>query len=485
MIDKIPTEVRTVLTALQDAGFEAFIVGGCVRDLLVGHAPKDWDVTTDAHPDAVQQIFPDSFYENAFGTVGVKVAPFLHGGTPHREHDVIEVTTFRTETTYSDRRHPDAVTFATTLAEDLSRRDFTMNAIAIAGDGTIADPFNGQRDLAARRISAVGDAHTRFNEDALRMMRAIRFAAQLNFTIDDTTLHAITANNHLLTHVSRERIRDEFSKIVMSGNPRYGIQTLHDTGLLGHFMPELEDGINVGQNHHHTLTVWEHNLSALQECPSKKLDVRLATLLHDIGKPAAKRGTGRDVTFYNHEYISARMTKNILRRLRYPTHIVERTTMLVRNHMFYYSVGDVTESAVRRIIAKVGLENIKDLMDVRIGDRMGSGTKKAKPYKLRHFEYMVDKVSHDPVSVAMLQLDGTTMINDLEFTPGPQIGAVLDVLLAEVIDDPARNTVAYLSERATQLRGEDLSTLRALAKDRIAEKRTDDDDAFKKKHFVS
>lgn len=485
MIAKIPAEVRTVLSALHDAGFEAFAVGGCVRDLLVGHTPKDWDITTNARPDTVQEIFPDSFYENHFGTVGVKVAPFLSDGAPDRAHDVIEVTTFRTETTYSDRRHPDAITFADTLAEDLSRRDFTMNAIAIASDGTITDPFGGQKDLDARRIRAVGDAHTRFNEDALRMMRAIRFAAQLDFTIDAETLQSIAKNSHLLTHVSRERIRDEFSKIIMSAHPRHGIQTLHDTGLLGHFMPELEDGIGVGQNHHHTLTVWEHNLAALQECPSTKLDVRLAALLHDVGKPAAKRGTGRDVTFYNHEYISARMTKNILRRLHYPTHIVERTTMLVRNHMFYYSVGDVTEAAVRRLIAKVGLENMKDLMDVRIGDRMGSGTKKAKPYKLRHLEYMVDKVSHDPVSVKMLALDGTMMINDLGFAPGPQIGAVLDVLLAEVLDDPARNTYATLAARATELKDEDIVALRALAKDRITEQRDEDDTAFKKKHFVA
>ncbi len=484
MIAKIPHEVRTVLTTFVNAGFDAFVVGGCVRDLLVDRTPHDWDVATNAHPTQIQELFPDSFYENDFGTVGIKVAPFLSTGKPDREHDVIEATTFRTETTYSDRRHPDAVRFANTIAEDLSRRDFTINAIAIAPDGAIIDPFNGKNDLAKRYLRTVGDPQERFNEDALRMMRAIRFAARFDFTIEHATLQAITACHDLITHVSMERIRDEFSKIVLSKNPRYGIQTLHDTGILGHFLPELEDGIGVAQNHHHTLTVWEHNLSALQECPSKKLDVRLAALFHDIGKPASKRGTGRTVTFHNHEYISARMTKNILRRLRYPTHIIERTALLVRNHMFYYSVDEVTEAAVRRIIAKVGLENMKDLMDVRIGDRMGSGTKKAKPYKLRHFEYMIDKVSHDPVTVKMLKLDGTMMINDLGFTPGPQIGAVLDVLLAEVIDNPSHNTYDALAKRATELRDEDLTTLRNLAQDRIAEKRANDDRDFKKKHFV-
>lgn len=480
----MPKEVRSVLAALTDAGFDAFVIGGCVRDVLLGHTPKDWDITTNARPERVQEIFPDSFYENDFGTVGVKVAPFSSTGASDREHDVVEVTTFRTESSYSDRRRPDAVRFADTLAEDLSRRDFTINAIAVAPNGDIVDPFGGQRDLAARRIRAVGDAHTRFNEDALRMMRAVRLAAQLNFSIEPDTLRAITANHELLRFVSIERIRDEFSKIVMSDHARQGIITLHDTGLLTHFLPELENGIGVEQNHHHTLTVWEHSIAALQECPSNKLDVRLAALLHDVGKPAAKRGTGRACTFYNHEYIGARMTKAILTRLRYPKHVIDRATLLVRNHMFYYSVDDVTETAVRRIVAKVGLENMKDLIDVRVGDRMGSGTKKAKPYKLRHFEYMVDKVSHDPVSVKMLALDGNMMIADLGFAPGPQIGAILDVLLAEVIEDPKKNTVPYLSERAVSLKNDDLAMLRALAKQRIDKRRDDDDDAFKKKHYV-
>jgi len=484
MIKSIPQEVKQVLHALTDAGFEAYIVGGCVRDISVNRIPKDWDVTTSAKPTEVQEIFPDSFYENDFGTVGVKVNPFLAVGKKDREHDVIEVTTYRVESTYSDNRRPNEVTFAKTLAEDLSRRDFTMNALAIDIHNTLINPYNGTNDINQKIIRAVGNPLERFSEDALRMMRAVRFASELNFTIDNKTFDAIQEKNDLLNHISIERIRDEFVKIVMSDYPRHGIQMLYDTHLLSHFLPELEQGIDVEQNHHHTLTVWEHNLQALDTCPSKKLEVRLATLFHDIGKPESKRGKGRNCTFYNHEYISARIAKIVMKRLRFPTKITEKTVLLVRNHMFYYSVDEVTETAVRRIIKKVGLENMKDLMDVRIGDRLGSGTPKAKPYKLRHFEYMIDKVSNDPVNVKMLKLNGDVMIKDLNFTPGPQIGAILNVLLAETIEEPAKNTLECLSERALLLKNENLATLQNLAKDKIKEKQDEDDKNIKKKHWV-
>ncbi len=484
MITKIPQEVKDVLHTLSDAGYEAYIVGGCVRDLTIDHEPKDWDITTNAHPDDVQKLFPESFYENDFGTVGVKVAPFLKTGKSDREHDVIEVTTYRIESTYSDRRRPDEVQFAKTLQEDLSRRDFTMNALALDIHNNLIDPFDGQKDSHNKIIRSVGDPLERFNEDALRMMRAVRFAARLHFTIEENTFNAIKEKNTLLTHISMERIRDEFTKIVMSDHVAHGIQMLYDTGLLTHFLPELTHGVDVEQNHHHTLTVWEHSLQAVQTCPSKKLEVRLAALFHDIGKPDAKQGTDRDCTFHNHEYISARITKEIMHRLKFSKKIIDKTVLLVRNHMFYYSVDEVTEAAVRRIITKVGLENMKDLMDVRIGDRLGSGTKKAKPYKLRHFEYMIDKVSHDPISVKMLKLNGDIMINKLNFVPGPQIGAILNVLLAEVIENPEKNTLETLSKRALLLKDEDLATLAGLAKEKIEEKKCEEDHNIKNRHWV-
>jgi len=484
MITKIPQEVKEVLQALTDAGFEAYIVGGCVRDLTVNRTPKDWDVTTNARPTQVQEIFPDSFYENDFGTVGVKVNPFLSIGKKDREHDIIEVTTYRIESTYSDNRRPDKIKFAKTLEEDLSRRDFTMNALALDINNNLIDPYNGKEDIDKKLIRAVGNAIERFNEDALRMMRAVRFAAELNFEIEKNTFIAIKERNFLLNNISIERVRNEFVKIVMSNHTYHGIQMLHDTGLLSHFLPELELGIGVEQNHHHKLTVWEHNLKATDKCPSKKLEVRLATLFHDIGKPEAKQGEGRNCTFYNHEYISARLTKKLMKRMKFSKKITDKTVLLVRNHMFYYSVDEVTETAVRRIIKKVGLENMKDLMDVRIGDRLGSNTPKAKPYKLRHFEYMIDKVSNDPVNVKMLKLNGDIMIKDLSFTPGPQIGAILNVLLAEIIEDPTKNTLEYLSKRAILLKNENLDTLQSLAKNKIEEKRKYDNEKIKKKHWV-
>ena len=359
-----------------------------------------------------------------------------------------------------------------------------MNALALDINNNLIDPYSGKEDIDKKLIRAVGNAIERFNEDALRMMRAVRFAAELNFKIEKNTFIAIKEKNSLLNNISIERVRNEFVKIVMSNHTYHGIQMLHDTGLLSHFLPELELGIGVEQNHHHKLTVWEHNLKAADKCPSKKLEVRLATLFHDIGKPEAKQGEGRDCTFYNHEYISARLTKKLMKRMKFSKKITDKTVLLVRNHMFYYSVDEVTETAVRRIIKKVGLENMKDLIDVRIGDRLGSNTPKAKPYKLRHFEYMIDKVSNDPVNVKMLKLNGDIMIKDLSFTPGPQIGAILNVLLAEIIEDPTKNTLEYLSKRAILLKNENLDTLQSLAKNKIEEKRKYDNEKIKKKHWV-
>jgi putative nucleotidyltransferase with HDIG domain len=510
MKQQIPFPVIETLHALTEAGFEAHIVGGCVRDLILGRDPKDWDITTDATPDKVLELFPDSFYENDFGTVGVKVAPFLSSGKAGREHDVIEVTTYRTETGYSDNRRPDTVSFVSTLSEDLARRDFTMNAIAacaITNDQNpmtgstkieleITDPFCGQDDIDRKIIRAVGDADTRFHEDALRMMRAIRLFSELSngeenteaktdWKIESATLEAIKKRADSISNVSWERVRDEFSRIILSDNPAKGIELLHETGLLRHILPELEEGIGVGQNLHHIYTVWEHNLRALSTCPSRKLEVRLAALLHDVAKPRTKRGNGYRSTFYNHDHVGARMTRAILTRLRYPKDIVGHAAMLVDNHLFYYNVGEVTESSVRRLIRRVGLENMGDLMAVRIGDRLGSGVPKAKPYKLRHLEYMIDKVSKDPVSVGMLAIKGTDLIEALDMTPGPKIGAILDILLSEVIESPEKNAREDLLARARELSSEETGALRERAKETIDSKREKDDKDTKKRHRVA
>jgi putative nucleotidyltransferase with HDIG domain len=297
-------------------------------------------------------------------------------------------------------------------------------------------------------------------------------------------MEAISKHADRLKTIAAERIRDEFSKIIMSENAMTGIIMLQKLGLLKHIVPELELGIGVEQNHHHIYDVYEHNLRALDTTPSKHLAVRLAALFHDIAKPHTKRGRGRDCTFYNHDHVGARITRKRLQALRYPREIVEKATLLVDNHMFYYNVDEVTEKSVRRLVKKVGRENIKDLMDLRIGDRLGSGTPKGKTYKLRHLEFMVDKVSNDPISVKMLALNGGDLMHELKIQPGPQIGAILDVLLAEVIDDPEKNTKEHLLGRAKELQSKNLQELRELSKEKIEEKREEDIEGMKKKHWV-
>ena len=515
MLQIIPQPVRQIIQVLQAASFEAYIVGGCVRDILLNKTPKDWDITTNALPEKIQELFPDHYYTNSFGTVGVKVEPFLDGGSPEREHDIIEVTTYRKESGYTDKRHPDDIVFTLSLEEDLARRDFTINAMALtftnsehAEPFTIIDPFGGQVDLAAKVIRTVGNADERFNEDALRLMRAVRFFAvlrenkpeqflpgdpsqlgiytpeQANWSIETETFQAIRKNAIHLNHVSFERIRDELSKIIISNSPAEGIDMLEKTRLLKYVLPELEEGLGVGQNLHHIYQVYQHNILALKYCPSQKLDTRLAALLHDVAKPRTKRGDGYRSTFYNHDHVGARMSDVMLKRLRYPKAIVDKVALLVDNHLFYYNVDEVTEASVRRLIKRVGLENMKDLMHIRIADRLGSGTPKAKPYKLRHLEYMIDKVSKDAVSVKMLKINGRDLMSELSFAPGPKIGAILDVLLAEVIEDATKNERVQLLTRATMLDKEDLRKLQDMAKEKIEEKREADNTAIKKKHWV-
>ncbi len=487
MIKKIPKPVKEVLEKLESSGFEAYIVGGCVRDLIMDRNPKDWDVTTNAKPEEVQKIFPDSFYENEFGTVGVKVGKFIKNEDQNKEHDVIEVTTFRIESKYSDKRRPDQVRFAETLEEDLSRRDFTMNAIALRikdSDFTIIDPYAGQKDIEKKIIRTVGDPHERFDEDALRMMRAVRFHSELGFEIEKNTFEGIRRWHRHMQHIAQERIKDELARIILSNNPAEGIDMLHKTGLMNYIIPELEKGVGVSQNRHHIYTIYKHSVLALKFCPSKKLEVRLAALLHDIAKPQTKKGEGAYATFYNHDHVGARIARKILERLRFSNDTTEKVSLLIDNHMFYYNPEEVSESSVRRLIKKVGLENIKDLIDVRIADRLGSGVPKAKPYKLRHLEYVIDKVSQDAISAKMLKINGTDLMKELKITPGPKIGAILDVLLSEVIEDVTKNNREYLLERAKELEKEDLTNLRGMAKEKIDEKKEEEDKELKGKHWV-
>ncbi|MFZ2188433.1 MAG: CCA tRNA nucleotidyltransferase [Candidatus Moraniibacteriota bacterium] len=508
----VPAQIISVMEKLEKAGFEANVVGGCVRDLLLGSAPKDWDVATNARPEEVQGLFPDSVYENEFGTVGIKIRSQESVDSNQEAQkkevvEVVEVTTYRIESSYSDKRHPDEVRFAETLKEDLSRRDFTINALAMKVGAQldqnsphpnpllvkergldIVDYFDGQEDLENKLIRAVGDANERFNEDALRMMRAIRFSVTLEFTIEEKTFLAIKKNAENLKYISPERIRDEFSKIILSSTPAKGIELLQEVGILKIILPEIESGIGVMQSHHHYYgpynTVYKHLIASLEKCPSKKLEVRLASLLHDVGKPKSKRGEGENATFYNHEYIGEKMARAILERLRFSRKVIDKVMLLVRNHMFYYNVDEVGEAGVRRVVQKIGLENITDLIDVRIADRLGSGVPKAVPYKLRHFQFMVEKVSHDPISVKQLKLNGNNIMSELNVEPGPKIGAILAVLLSRVIDDPTLNEKEKLTELAKGLAKSNVEDLRKMAEDKIKKEQKKEEELIKKKFRV-
>ena len=477
----IPTHIIFILHTLEEAGFEAFIVGGSVRDLVLGDKkPVDWDITTNALPEQIQELFPDSVYENTFGTVGVKYR------RPDESVEIIEVTTYRKESQYTDSRHPEQVEFVSELSQDLARRDFTVNALAMDKQGQIQDYFGGLDDLQAKIIRTVGEPKDRFEEDALRLMRAVRFAIQLDFIIETKTLVAIQNLATNLEHISKERIRDELTKMMQTPRAINGYILLRDTHLLPFIMPELLEGIGVEQNGHHIYDVWEHLLRTMQHACDRSwsFDLRMAGLLHDIAKPRTKEGIGKTSTFHNHEIVGASMAYEILNRLHYPKKFAARISKLVRYHMFYYDTNEVTEASIRKLIRNVGVENIKDLIKLRECDRIGSGTPKARPYRLRHFEYMTEKVLLDPIDLSMLKIDGNILINELSITAGPIIGMILNVLLAEILEDPSKNSIEYLKAQAQALATQDLKDLKIKAINLIEEKQREQDEIIRKKFFV-
>lgn len=453
-IKLIPKEVLSIGKALKDAGFEPYLVGGCARDLLIDRQPKDWDLTTNATPEEIQKIFPDSFYENNFGTVGVKTEQFISEG----EDDtlkVIEITPYRVESTYADNRHPDSVSFSQDIDDDLKRRDFTINALAFDLDKKVLkDNFKGQDDLNSQLIRAVGDPNERFNEDALRMLRAIRFSAELGFIIEQKTAESIVSNANLIENVSRERIGDEFRKIILSDNPSIGMGVAQKLGILAKILPVFENAVDVKQNKEaHKYDVWEHTLRTLQHAADKKLslELRLAALFHDVAKPITKREEQGKTTFYNHEVVGAKVARETLKNLSFPTETIKKVEKLVRYHMFFADTDQITHSAVRRLIAKVGRDSIWDLINLRMCDRIGTGTPKEEPYRLRKFQSMIEEVMRDPISVSMLKIDGNYLIEKFHVEPGPKIGDILHALLEEVIEEPKNNTEMFLVKRVEEI----------------------------------
>lgn len=483
MEGKIPEIVKETAEKLEGAGFKAYFVGGCVRDLLLGREPKDWDITTSAKPEEIQKLFPDSVYENKFGTVGVKTR------SEDPKLKIIEITTFRIEGKYSDKRHPDEVKFAETLEEDLSRRDFTVNALAMSPDREIIDPCGGEKDIKEKIIRTVGDPEARFEEDALRLMRAVRFSSELDFEIDFGTRRAIEAKAGLLEAIAKERIRDELIKVLMCDRATAGIILLEEVDLLRYVCPEIREGLGVGQNKHHIYTVFEHNVRALDYAAKKNysLEVRMAALLHDVAKPRVKKGDGPDSTFYNHDSVGAKMTVRILDNLRFSKEFVEHVAHLVKYHLFYYNVGEVTDAGVRRFLNRVGPEYLDDLIKVREADRIGSGVPKAVPYKLRHLLFMVDKVKRDPISPKMLKVDGKTVMDEAGIPPSAKVGQILAVLLEEVLEDPTKNDKSKLIARVRELNELSLEKLAEMAsrgKEKVEEFESGAEEEMKKKHYV-
>ena len=476
---RIPKEIKSILNKLEKQNSEAYAVGGCVRDLLLNKKPKDWDITTEAKPEQIQKIFPESFYKNKFGTVTNK--------TKSKEKNLkeVEITTFRIEQKYTDKRHPDKIGFTSDLKKDLSRRDFTINALALNKKGEIIDLFEGQKDLENKIIRAVGKPENRFNEDALRMLRAVRLAIELNFQIEEKTSKAIQKNAKWLQVIAKERIRDELIKMIMSDNSDQAIELLKQTNLLGYIIPELEKGIGISQNHHHIYTIYQHSILSLKFAAKRKynLEVRLASLFHDIAKPQTKRGQGLNATFYNHDQLGARIAIKILQRLKFPKKTIEKIALLIRNHMFVYGVDEVTETGVRRLLRRVGLENIKDLINLRVCDRLGSGCPKAVPYKLRHLEYIIEKVSKDPISAKMLKINGNDLMKILKIKSSPHLGLIIEALLAETLENPELNTKQKLSQRAKELNKFSDNKLKTKTK-KVKEKKQEVDLEIKEKYWV-
>ncbi len=450
MYDRIDNEVIDIYNTLEKAGFEVYFVGGCVRSLLMELPVTDWDLTTSATPEQIQEVFPDSFYDNPFGTVGVKY------GIPE-EKKFVEITTFRSESAYTDHRHPGEVTWGKNLEEDVKRRDFTVNALAIRlkDDQTeVIDLVDGIKDLESKLIRAVGNPDERFKEDALRLMRAVRFCSQLNFTIEEKTLTAIKNDAPLIEHIANERIRDELFKILSSQNSYEGIVLLDEIGLLDIIFPELLKGKGVSQmrpGRHHTTDVFMHNIMSMKECPSSDPLVKFAALLHDVGKPyVASKDEDGYIIFYNHEVVGAKVAKEIAERLRLSNIQKEKIYTLIRWHMFTVD-EKITDSAVRRFIRRVGVENVKDMIDLRIGDRLGGGTQTAESWRLKKFKERLEEQLNPPFSINDMAIDGNIIMRELNIPPGRKVGNILKTLFDEVDLDLSKNTKEYLLQRLHEI----------------------------------
>jgi len=439
------------VAALFDArGREVCLVGGAVRDMLRGKKAKDWDLATDAPPEEVTDIFRNAKPRGKVIPTGIK-----HGTVTviYKGHNM-EVTTYRTEAGYTDGRRPDKVLYASNIEEDLSRRDFTMNAVALRlPNGKKIDPFGGEKDIKAGIIRCVGDPAARFAEDGLRPLRAVRFAAQLSCALDPQTLSAIPGALETCAKVSAERVRDEIEKIILSDKPSRAFLLMEQTGLLNLFLPELAVCRGIEQKGFHRFDVLEHSLLACDYAAEKQytLEVRLAALLHDIGKvPTRKLDESGIWTFYQHENESKKMAHNIMTRLRWPNAIIDSVCHLIKEHMFHYT-DDWSDAAVRRFIARVGGENLSMVYRLRRADAYATAVVEPGPDFLLPLADRVEKILEEKQAFSLkdLAVNGNDLI-DVGIPPGKTIGIILGELLETVLDDPSQNnreTLLVIAER--------------------------------------
>jgi len=450
---QIPEDVVALCKRLHDAGYEAHLVGGGIRDMLLGRLPADFDVATRARPEEVMDLFGHAFAIPTglqHGTVTV-----LTDAQPRRP---VEVTTFRGEGAYLDGRRPSSISYVHTLDEDLSRRDFTMNAVAYEPlTGRLTDPFDGRGDLGRRLVRAVGDPVARFSEDGLRPMRAVRQATQLEFEIDPPTLAAIPPTLEVFRKVSAERVRDELLKMLAARRPSRGIELMRHTGLLEMVLPELLEGVGCTQNRFHKHDVYFHTLAVVDETPGDGI-VRLGALLHDVGKPRArqpKQDAPGEYGFYKHEYVGAEMADAVARRLKLSAADRERVVAMVRHHMFFYT-PDWSDGAVRRFVRHVGTDLLPALFALREGDVAGRGFGEDPERELGELRRRIDAVAAADAAlhVTDLAVDGRDVMRVLGIPPGREIGVILERLLERVLDDPSLNEKEKLEGLMLVVRGE-------------------------------
>jgi tRNA nucleotidyltransferase (CCA-adding enzyme) len=465
----IPEYVQKVARILVKEGYDCYLVGGALRDLVLGNNPHDYDLATNALPDEMLNMFPKSISTGAkFGTVIALIQD------KYKETHEVEVTTFRSESEYVDGRWPSTVNFVEEIDKDLGRRDFTFNAMAMdlskleldgqeeEKEGDIYDPFDGIGDIKKKLVRAVGTPLERFKEDGLRAFKACRIASQLGFEIEKDTFEAIKESTPVASKVSMERIRDEFMKMLLdSPKPSVGIELMRQTGLLNIFMPELLEGVDVEQKLFHAHDVYWHTLKT---CDVAHDSVKLAALLHDIAKPRTDMGNGH---FYGHDKMGADLAEKIMKRMKFPQSEIERVKILIQNHMFYYphvkedmteeekekvEIHEWSDSAVRRFIQRVGEENIDDLFKLRMADAQSNPSTAFKPDEITILQKRISEVREQDMALKVTDLDVTGEdLMKIGIEKGPKLGIILNELLDMVVEDPILNTREKLIEKAKEL----------------------------------